>query len=124
MTYDGIVRSTYRKFFVPTAISTMSVAVMNLLNILFAGLFFGNDGSYVVGLALPVVIFANIITYFFGVGGGIAISIRQGRGDRREASSLFTTAVLSTAVLGVLTAVLGGLLSGALLPVLGAKTAA
>ena len=77
MTYDGIVRSTYRKFFVPTAISTMSVAVMNLLNILFAGLFFGNDGSYVVGLALPVVIFANIITYFFGVGGGIDVYKRQ-----------------------------------------------
>ena len=100
MTYDGIVRGTYRKFFIPTAISTMSIAVMNLLNILFAGLFFGNGGSYVVGLALPVVIFSSIITYFFGVGGGIAISIRQGRGDRREAGGLFTAAVTGTVVLG------------------------
>ena len=124
MTYDGIVRGTYRKFFIPTAISTMSIAVMNLLNILFAGLFFGNGGSYVVGLALPVVIFSSIITYFFGVGGGIAISIRQGRGDRREAGGLFTAAVTGTVVLGAAAAVLGGLGAGLLLPVLGAKTAA
>ena len=55
MTYDGIVRGTYRKFFIPTAISTMSIAVMNLLNILFAGLFFGNGGNLHFKFAGPAV---------------------------------------------------------------------
>ncbi len=123
MDYQGIIRKTYQTFFIPTAISTMGIAVINLLNILFAGLFFGNDGSFVVGLALPVIIFTDIITYFFGVGGGIAVSIRQGQGDKKEASQIFTLAVGSTAVLGILAALAGGLFSGALLPLLGAQTA-
>ena len=95
---------------------------MSLLNILFAGLFFGGKGSYVVGLALPVMIFTNIITYFFGVGGGIAVSIRQGQGDKKEASRIFTAAVFGTAVLGILALIFGVLMSGSLLPLLGART--
>lgn len=122
MDYQGIIKKTYRTFFVSTAVSTMGIAVMNLLNILFAGLLFGNDGSYVVGLALPVIIFTDIITYFFGVGGGIAVSIRQGQGDKKEASQIFTLAIGATVVLGALAALAGGLLSGALLPLLGAQT--
>lgn len=124
MEYQGIIRKTYRTFFIPTAISTMGAAVMSLLNILFAGLFFGNDGSFVVGLALPVMIFTNIITYFFGVGGGIAVSIHQGRGDKKEASQIFTVAVAATAIIGLVTAVGGGLLTDAMLPLLGARSAA
>ncbi|QNM05330.1 ATP-binding protein [Qiania dongpingensis] len=122
MEYQEIIRKTYRTFFIPTAISTMGTAVMSLLNILFAGLFFGGKGSYVVGLALPVMIFTNIITYFFGVGGGIAVSIRQGQGDKKEASRIFTAAVFGTAVLGILALIFGVLMSGSLLPLLGART--
>lgn len=124
MNAAGIVRKTYRIFFASTAVSTMGIAAMNLVNILIAGIFYGNGGSYVIGLALPVIIFTEIITYFFGVGGGIAVSIRQGQGDKKEASQIFMLAVSGTVLFGILAMLLGGLWSGALLPLFGAKTAA
>ena len=76
------------------------------------------------GYALLKGIFTEIITYFFGVGGGIAVSIREGQGDQREASQIFSLAVAGTAALGLLAALAGGFLAGPLLPLLGARTAA
>ncbi|MEG1846024.1 MAG: ATP-binding protein [Oscillospiraceae bacterium] len=115
-------KNTYKKFYSSTAVATIGVAIMGILNIVFAMLFFGKDGSYTMGIALPIVIFTEIITYFFGIGGGIALSIRQGKGEKQEASQIFSVAVFMTLLIGIIVALIGVLLLPMLLPMLGAKT--
>lgn len=123
MSYLKIIKKTYRTFFVSTSIATMGLAVTSLLNTIIAGIAFGSNGSYVVGLALPIMLFADIITYFFGVGGGIAASIRLGKGEKQQANEILTFSVFSIVVLGLIVAVIGKLFTVQLLPILGAQTA-
>lgn len=124
MISEKIIKKTFGKFYAVTSVATIGMAFMGLLNILIASLCYAGDGNYAIGIALPVIIFTEIITFFFGVGGGIAVSIKLGRGEKEEASHIFSAAVSVTALIGIVIAILGAMFTKSLLPILGAKTAA
>ncbi len=124
MTREAIIKNTFKKFYASIAVATIGTALMGLFNILIASLCFGGNGEYTMGIALPIVILTETIVYFFGVGGGIAASVKQGEGDIEHAQSIFSLSVLSTFCIGILAALVGNLLLPQLMPLLGAQTAA
>lgn len=102
-----IVRSTFFKFFFPSVASSIMLSVISMTDLMIAGHFVGESALTTISLALPVIIFVQIISAFFGMGGAIALSIRMGEGNLEECNRIFSISMISTFFISILTLILG-----------------
>ena len=114
------VRYTFLTFLFPTVASSLILSVISLTDLVVAGYFVGEIALSAISLALPVVIYVQILCAFFGMGGAILLSVQMGQGNREQCNRIFTTAFLSAVVISVFSAVAGLLLLDPLLRLLGA----
>lgn len=113
------VRYTFLTFLFPTVASSLILSVISLTDLVVAGFFAGEVALSAISLALPVVIYMQILYAFFGMGGAILLSVQMGQGNREQCSRIFTTAILSAVAISVLSAVAGLLMLDPLLRLLG-----
>lgn len=99
---EKIVKDTFKKFFLPTLTASITLSVISMTDLIIAGRFVGENALTSISLALPVVIFIQIIAALFGTGGAIALSAKLGEGDLEECSRIFTLSLASAACIGVL----------------------
>ena len=118
---EKIIKRTFFKFFAPTLAASLALAVISMTDLIVAGQLLGDSAFTAISLALPVTIFVQIIAAIFGGGAGIVLSNLLGRGEREHCDQVFTTALISTVVIGVVTAVVGLLFLDPLLLLLGGK---
>ena len=104
---EKIIKRTFFKFFGPTLVASLALAVVSMTDLIVAGQFLGGSAFTAISLALPVVIFVQIIAAIFGGGAGIVLSNLLGQGKREHCNRVFTTALLSTVAIGVAVAALG-----------------
>lgn len=118
---EKIIKRTFFKFFGPTLVASLALAVVSMTDLIVAGQLLGSSAFTAISLALPVTIFVQIIAAIFGGGAGIVLSNLLGRGEREYCNRVFTTALLSAAAIGVATAVLGLLFLDPLILLLGGQ---
>lgn len=118
---EKIIKRTFFKFFGPTLVASLALAVVSMTDLIVAGQFLGGSAFTAISLALPVTIFVQIIAAVFGGGAGIVLSNLLGRGEREHCNRIFTTALLSAAAIGLATAVLGLLFLDPLILLLGGQ---
>lgn len=104
---DKIIKRTFFKFFGPTLIASLALAIVSMTELIVAGQLLGSGAFTAISLALPVTIFVQIVSAVFGGGAGIVISHLLGRGDRTGCDKMFTTALSSALVVGVAAGALG-----------------
>ena len=104
---ETIIKRTFFKFFVPTLVSSIALAVISMTDLIVAGQLLGKEAFTAISLALPVTIFVQIIAAVFGGGAAIVLSNLLGQGDLQRCNRVFTTAIVSSVVIGVITAVMG-----------------
>ncbi|MGI6069843.1 MAG: MATE family efflux transporter [Blautia sp.] len=104
---ERIVKNTFQKFFLPTLTASITLSVISMTDLIIAGWFVGEDALTSISLALPVIIFVQIIAASFGTGGAIALSAKLGEGDLPQCSRIFTVSILSAGAIGVVVCVLG-----------------
>lgn len=104
---DKIIKRTFFKFFGPTLIASLALAIVSMTDLIVAGQLLGSGAFTAISLALPVTIFVQIVSAIFGGGAGIVISHLLGRGDRTGCDKMFTTALTSALVVGVAAGALG-----------------
>ncbi len=102
-----IVKETFHKFLVPTVLSSITLSVISMTDLIIAGNLIGNGALTAIGVSLPVVILAQILYALFGMGGAIFLSLRMGQGDRKSCSRIFTISLFCALVCSVIIAVLG-----------------
>lgn len=95
---------------IPGAISMLASALYQTIDGVFVGRFLGETAFAALNLAMPFVIINFALADLIGVGSSVPISICLGRKQEREASNIFTCAVLMIIGTGVL---LGGILFAA-----------
>ncbi|HIU48347.1 MAG TPA: MATE family efflux transporter [Candidatus Avimonoglobus intestinipullorum] len=95
---------------IPGAISMLASALYQTIDGVFVGRFLGETAFAAINLAMPFVIINFALADLIGVGSSVPISICLGRKQEREASNIFTCAVLMIIGTGIL---LGGILFAA-----------
>ena len=104
---EKIVKRTFFKFFAPTLVASLALAVVSMSDLIVAGQLLGSSAFTAISLALPVTIFVQILAAILGGGAGIVLSNLLGRGEREHCNRVFTTALLSAVAIGIIVAALG-----------------
>lgn len=118
---EKIIKRTFFKFFGPTLVASLALAIVSMTDLIVAGQLLGSSAFTAISLALPVTIFVQIIAAIFGGGAGIVLSNLLGRGEREHCNRVFTTALLSAVAISVATSVFGLLFLDPLILLLGGQ---
>lgn len=118
---EKIIRKTFYKFFVPTIVSSLALAVVSMTDLIAAGQLLGKEAFTAISLALPVIIFVQIMAALFGNGAAIMLSGLLGKGDLKKCNEVFTIALITASVIGIAAGAGGTLFREPLLRLLGAS---
>ncbi len=121
---EKIIKRTFFRFFGPTLVASLALAVVSMTDLIVAGQLLGGSAFTAISLALPVTIFVQIIAAVFGGGAGIVLSNLLGQGEREHCDRVFTAALVSAAAIGVAAAALGLLFLDPLILLLGGQPGA
>lgn len=102
-----LVTATFYKFFFPTLASSVVLSVISMTDLMIAGHFVGENALTAISLALPVIIFVQIVSALCGMGGAIVLSARLGEGDLLACSRVFTVSMVLAAGTGLMVSILG-----------------
>lgn len=98
---EGVGR-VFRRMFLPSLVSLVSMVALNITDGAFVGRGVGSEALAAVNIVAPLFMFMTGIGLMLGMGGSVAASLRLSRGHRHVASLLLTQGAVVGGVLGVL----------------------
>lgn len=113
-------RRLFFSYLLPSMCSNVFTSIYVITDTMMVGHGVGKEGLVALNLLLPVFNGFFAFGYMFGVGGSVLMSVAKGRKDEKEASSIFTTALLTLLFLGLLLTVVSSLGISQIAGVLGA----
>lgn len=116
------VDKAFRRFFIPSLLSNLSLALGGMVDCLVVGSKMGLEGLSAISLGIPVYLFYNLISYGFSIGGSIHYSSFMGAGKPKEANKLFGSVLRFLVATYLVTVALGLIFLPQLLGLLGAST--
>lgn len=87
-------------YLLPSMCSNVFTSIYVITDTMMVGHGVGKEGLVALNLLLPVFNVFFAFGYMFGVGGSVLMSVAKGRKDEKEASSIFTTALLALILIG------------------------
>ena len=115
------VDKAFRRFFIPSLLSNLSLALGGMVDCLVVGTKLGLEGLSAISLGIPIYLFYNLLSYGFSIGGSIHYASLMGAGKPKEANQLFGTVLRFLIGTYLVTTVLGLIFLPELLGVLGAS---
>ena len=120
--FQAMPRKMFLRMFPPSLISGLTLALANIADALVVGNRIGEAGLATIGLATPVYFVFNLLGIGYASGGGITHARLTAAEDRERALAHCRRLSAELLLTGVAIAMLGNLLTGALLTGLGAGT--
>lgn len=117
------VKGTFRKFFMPSILSSLWIALGGVADCFFVGNGIGSEGLAAVSLGMPVYLFYNILSYGMSIGGSIHFSASVAKGEEKEGVRIFNTVFKSLLLLYVVTVLAALLFLPQFMGILGADPA-
>jgi Na+-driven multidrug efflux pump/anti-sigma regulatory factor (Ser/Thr protein kinase) len=100
----ALIQKKFQEYLLPTLVTSISVALSNVVNSILVGNLLGEAALSAVGLSGPVVYCINAIFWLFAVGGMTCALVAKGRRLEEEANAFFTlTFAAGLAMMVVLT---------------------
>ncbi len=115
------VDKAFRRFFIPSLLSNLSLALGGMVDCLVVGSRLGLEGLSAISLGIPIYLFYNLLSYGFSIGGSIHYASFMGAGKPKEANRLFGTVLRFLIATYLVTVVPGLIFFPQLLSVLGAS---
>lgn len=112
----------FRRFFIPSLLSNLSLALGGMVDCLVVGSKMGTEGLAAISLGIPVYLFYNLLSYGFSIGGSIHYASLMGAGKPKEANQLFGTVLRFLLTVYLVTAALALFFLPQLLEILGASS--
>ena len=109
----------FYRFFFPSIISSLCLAVANLADALCVGIMLGEPALAAISLVSPIYMVFNVLDLGIAVGGAVTFTKLLGEGRAKRAVEIFSQMLLCALVLSVTIAVLGIVFLEPLLGVLG-----
>lgn len=114
------VRKTFYRMLIPTILMNMVTCVSTAVNTIILGNFIGENALAAVTFSLPVFMLINTIAALLAVGGTTALGNALGFGDKEKANGIFSSAIITAAIVSVLLAAGGSFLIDPIVAALGA----
>lgn len=111
----------FYRFFFPSIISSLCLAVANLADALCVGIMLGEPALAAISLVSPIYMVFNVLDLGIAVGGAVTFTKLLGEGRARRALELFSQMLLCTLVISILLGGLGIIFLEPLLKLLGAN---
>ncbi|MCR5394092.1 MAG: MATE family efflux transporter [Bacteroidales bacterium] len=96
----------FRRMFLPTLVSMVSMVVLNITDGAFVGHGAGSDALAAVNIAAPLFMIMAGIGLAFGIGSNVAASIHQAKGNNKAADINLTQGILASTTIGLLLGIL------------------
>lgn len=113
------VDKAFRRFFIPSLLSNLSLALGGMADCLVVGSKLGMEGLSAISLGIPVYLFYNLLSYGFSIGGSIHYASLMGAGKPEEANRMFGNVLRFLVTTYFVTVTLGLLFLPQLLGVMG-----
>ena len=91
---DKSILRMFLKISIPGALGMLASAIYQLIDGIFVNKFLGATSFAAVNFAFPIIIMLYAVSDLIAVGSSVVISIRLGKGKKKEANGLFNAAVL------------------------------
>ena len=95
------------RFTLPSMIMMVFTSIYGVVDGFFVSNFVGKTSFAAVNFIMPFLMILGTVGFMFGAGGSALVSKTMGEGDRERANSYFSLLVYSSAIIGVIIAVLG-----------------
>lgn len=119
---DTLVSKIFFRMLVPTILTNLLSAVGAFSDTVIVGNIMGEAALSAVTFSSPVFMLINTIAIIFAVGGATAMNIDMGRGDRDSVNKIFTTAISTVTLLGILLGIICVVFIDGIIKILGANT--
>ena len=112
----------FRRLFWPTLLSSIGLALGDVVDALFVGIRIGKTGLAVMSLVAPVYMIYNVLDIGIAVGASVHYTRAIGKGKAKDGIKVFSQMLTVAVFVSVLIAALGSLLMPYILKALGAGT--
>ncbi|MCD7830574.1 MAG: hypothetical protein LUG58_09095 [Clostridiales bacterium] len=116
------IRKAFYKFFLPSLLSSLGIAIGGLADCIFVGNTVGAVGLVAIGIGQPVYMLFNTISYSLSIGGSIHYSNAISEGRTEDGNRIFANVLRTDLFLNLLLCVLGLMFLPQVLTFLGAGT--
>jgi Na+-driven multidrug efflux pump/anti-sigma regulatory factor (Ser/Thr protein kinase) len=103
---NTLINKKFRAFLIPTIISTAALSIAAIIDNILVGQFLTEKDLAAIGTTSPFVFGLNMVALIFMIGGVITATTALGRHNKKEAQSLYTSAVTA----GIIGTILYGVL--------------
>lgn len=114
-------KKIFYRFFFPTVISSLCLAVANLADSLFVGIRLGESALAAIGLVAPIWMIFNILNVGLAVGGAVTFTRLLGEGRAKQSLDVFAQLLTCALLVGIALAIVGTIFLEPILAVLGAN---
>lgn len=111
---DYLIRRKFNSYIVPGVMMVVAMQLGNIVDSILVSSFIDIDGMTAISLSLPVLYFAQIVGFAFGVGGAVTISVMLGKRQIKEASGVFSVCIAADILLSLIFTVLAPAVSSPL----------
>lgn len=118
---DYFVNKAFKRFFLPSLLSSLWLALGGIADCFFVGNQIGEAGLAAISFGTPLFMVYNTISYGIALGGSIHYSKLLGEGKAEEGAKIFSQSVCFVLSLWIAFAVVGNIFIDPLIRFLGAK---
>ena len=116
------VKKAFKRFFVPSVLSSLGLALGGLADCFFVGSQIGADGLAVIGFGAPIYALYSLISIGISTGASIHYSVALSEGDEKKGREIFHNTLLFVFLIVLAISVLGCLFLPQVLHVLGVSS--
>lgn len=117
---DIFIRKSFYKFFAPSLLSCLGLAIGGLADCVFVGNTVGTVGLTAISIGQPIYMLFNTVSYSLSIGGSIHYATVLGEGREEEGNRIFANVLRTDLIINVLLCALGLLFLPQVLTCLGA----
>lgn len=104
---NKIIRSKFWQYFFPTVLSIFASNMAVVVDALIVSALIGVDALSGLQIIFPFICFVNLLCWMIGLGGSLICASAKTRFDEDEANKIFTVALMSILIIGIIITVIG-----------------
>ncbi len=112
----------FYRFFVPTLLSSLCLALGNIADTLFVGISLGQSAVAALGFSAPIYMIYNVLDLAIAMGTSVTFTSLMAKGKSKEASAHFSQMLSVSILVSIVVATLGTIFISPILTVLGASS--
>ena len=104
---NKLIKSKFWQYFFPTVLSIFASNMAVVVDALIVSALLGVEALSGLQIIFPFICFVNLLCWMIGLGGSLICASAKARFDEDEANKIFSVAVMSILLIGIIIVVIG-----------------